>query len=372
MVCNRTKCLLRHCDPYQKDEIPQSASSKPGEPSANTVKQSPPGPAFIYLPSTFPFIAPFAMLPDRIAYGLWMSLTGGILILAACLMWNYAAAYSPVISGGLIVILLANSAIVLANGNLAGIVVGLCVIAVWCLLKERFVLAGILCFASSLAIKPHDAGLILLYFLLVGAVHRKRAMQTLAVTGLLILSSAVWVWQIAPNWIPEMQTHLIEDSAHGSFNDPGPDGATSISRTMIAITDLQAVVSTFRDDPTFYNPVSYLVGGTLLVVWSITTLRLRNSQPAVWFALAAVTCITLLVTYHRVYDAKILMLTIPACSILWAEGGAIGNTALMVTAGGFVFTGEIPIAILLSVTGHLHNPPSGLLGKMETVRSLCW
>jgi len=50
--------------------------------------------------------------------------------------------------------------------------------------------AGILCFAISLAVKPHVAGMVLLYFLLANARYRKRALQTLAVTALTLLASS--------------------------------------------------------------------------------------------------------------------------------------------------------------------------------------
>jgi hypothetical protein len=33
-------------------------------------------------------------------------------------------------------------------------------VAAWCFIKGRFIPAGILCLAVSLAIKPHDAGLV--------------------------------------------------------------------------------------------------------------------------------------------------------------------------------------------------------------------
>jgi hypothetical protein len=81
--------------------------------------------------------------------------------------------------------------------------------------------------------------------------------------------------------------------------------------------------------------------------------------------LAAVAPLTLLVTYHRAYDAKILLLTIPACAMLWAQGGATAKVALLVTTVGVVCTGEIPLAILLSMTKSLSAV--GLLGEIQTV-----
>jgi hypothetical protein len=71
----------------------------------------------------------------------------------------------------------------------------------------------------------------------------------------------------------------------------------------------------------------------------------------------------MLVTYHRSYDAKLLLLSVPACAMLWIEGGAVGWTALLVTVAGVLFTGDIPLAILMHLTRHLYAPTAGILGK---------
>jgi hypothetical protein len=108
----------------------------------------------------------------------------------------------------------------------------------------------------------------------------------------------------------------------GGLNDPE---SQFCHRPHCMVIDLQSAVSVFRDDPRIYNPVSYLVCGALLLVWSVSTLRSRFSQSRAWLALAAVVPLTMLVTYHRPWDAKLLMLTVPACAMLWAEGGAIAR-----------------------------------------------
>jgi hypothetical protein len=362
-----TECLLQHGDPYSESALLHFYRAELGEAELHNLQKRQATSLYIYMPSTFLFIAPFTMLPWGLTSVLWMMLTAASIILAAVLMWDIGANYAPIISGGLIGILLANSAIVLGNGNSAGIVVGLCVIAVWCFLKDRFVLAGILCLAICLAMKPHDAGLVWLYFLLAGGVHRKRALQTLAVTVVLGLAALLWVSHVAPHWMPEMHSNLAEVSAQGGSSDPGPTGQTTKLRATEVITDLQAVVSVFWDDTHIYNPASYLVCGVLLLVWSITTLRSHNLPALTWFALAAVAPLTMLVTYHRAYDARLLLLTVPACAILWAEGGAIGMAALLVNTAGLVLTGEIPLAILFHFTKNLHMGTESLFGKMQMV-----
>lgn len=359
------RCLLQHTDPY-KVGAPLRAYLAEGRrlplPS-ETLRQA--LTLNTYLPTTDIFIAPFAMLPWGPAHLLWMSLTAGTLILAAFLMWNFGANYAPILSGVLICLVLANSEILFAFGNAAGIAVGLCVIAVWCFLQKRFVLAGVLCLAISLAIKPHDAGLVWLYFLLAGGVYRKRAVQTLLVTAALGLSAFLWVSRVAPHWMQEWQSNLSVISAHGSVNDPGLVSVTGPLAGMVI--DLQSVISVFWNNPRIYNPVSYLVCGALLLIWLVRTLRSRLSQQTVWLALAAVVPLTMLVTYHRAYDAKLLLLSVPACAMLWAEGGPVAWIALVVNTAGIVLTGDIPSAILLIFARNLHLSTTELSGQILTV-----
>jgi hypothetical protein len=130
------------------------------------------------------------------------------------------------------------------------------------------------------------------------------------------------------------------------------------------VIDLQSAVSVFRDDPRFYDPVSYLVGGALLLAWCMRTLRGRSSQAKDWLALAVIVPLTLLVTYHRPYDARLLLLTVPACAMLWAEGGLRGRLALLATSAGMVMTGDFPLAFLLMLTKNVHPDRMLLSGKM--------
>lgn len=362
-----TECLLQHNDIYNESEFRRHSPTDLTKAPLDSVQPCRVTPLSINLPPTFLFMVPLALLPVGLASVVWMVLTATGMILAAFLMWNLGAAYAPTLTGGLVGFLLANSAVVVANGNIAGIVVSLCVIAVWCFLKERFVLAGVLCLAISLAMKPHDAALVWLFFLLANGVYRKRALQTLAVTVMLGLAAGFWVSQVAPNWMPEMRANLAAASAPGNNNDPGPAGPTSTRRSILIITDLQAAVSVFRDDPNFYNLISYAVCGVCLLVWSIATFRSSSSTASACFALAAAAPLTMLATYHRVYDAKLLLLAVPACAILWAEGGPIAKVALLVTATGLVSTGEIPLGIFFQLTKDLHPSGAGLFGKIETV-----
>jgi hypothetical protein len=65
--------------------------------------------------------------------------------------------------------------------------------------------------------------------------------------------------------------------------------------------------------------------------------------------------ISLLVSYHRNYDAKILLLTIPACGQLWSEGGVLGRVAAGVSGITFLLDGDLSITAIFEVEKKLRH-----------------
>jgi hypothetical protein len=126
------------------------------------------------------------------------------------------------------------------------------------------------------------------------------------------------------------------------------------------VLDLQVAISFFRDDPRIYNTVSYLIFAILLLVWVFVTLRSRPSPMRTWLALAAISPLTMLPFYHRQNDALLLLLTVPACALLWAEGGLTGRLALIVTTAGFVLSGDFFWVIVLSLISRMQLPATEL------------
>ena len=122
------------------------------------------------------------------------------------------------------------------------------------------------------------------------------------------------------------------------------------------VINLQSAISFFRDDPHFYNAVSYLVCGAMLIVWSISVLKSRPTRERTWLALAAISALTMLPVYHRTSDAKLLLLAVPACAMLWAKGNAVGRIAVAVTTAGVLLTGEVLWIIYLAILRNLPLP----------------
>ena len=348
------RAVIHHSNPYKDGTILREFRADGGEfPSDPIISRSVQRAILtcINLPTSLFLVAPFAYLPYGTAHLLWMMLMDGSFLVAACLMWDLGAEFNPVVAGALTGFVLANSEVLVIIGNAAAMVVGFCLIAIWCFIKNRLVMIGIVFLALSLAFKPHDAGFVWLYLLLAGGALRKRALQVLVLAIAISVPAILWVSHVAPHWMQELQSNLAATSSRGDLNDPGPSSMGA--HTLGMVVSLQTILSEFRDDPGFYNPAAYLIIGPLMLIWAAVTLRSRFSTDKMWIALAAISALSLLPVYHRIYDAKLLLLSIPACAMLWAEGGLIGWLSVGITTLAIVFTSDLPWVIFSMILSQL-------------------
>jgi hypothetical protein len=78
--------------------------------------------------------------------------------------------------------------------------------------------------------------------------------------------------------------------------------------------------------------------------------------------------------YHRQSDAKLLLLTIPACAVLLAEGGRIGRIAVTLTAAGFILTGDLWFLVVSSAfiwCFHPHGAGGSAVHYFKTMQTVC-
>lgn len=359
-------CLLQHGDPYRQDDLIRTYREVYGEIPADSygdyvlhVESR-----YFYLPTVFLVTMPLARLPFGIAQIVWMALIAGACILATYFAWDLAADKAPVLSGALLSSYLVNSLSSVAWGNAAGLAVSLCVIAVWCFLRERFVWAGILCLAISLALKPHDSGFVWLYFVLAGAVSRKRAWRSLFTLAAGSVPVLLWLTSVAPQWIQEMSSNLSQLSVRGAINDPGP--ASVLDRGACMLTNLQSVFGQIWDNPLFYNLATYGVSAVFLTVW-LKGLRMPQARERAWFLLAAIAAFSVLPIYHRLYDARLLMLTVPAFALLWSRRGLLRWLALLFTGVSFILTADLPWVAYLAWIARLHPATTGVPGELQII-----
>ena len=360
-----TRCLMHHHNPYNVEQLQREYASEDGQrpPDAPNYLQA--VVLYVNMPATFIVVAPFAALSWGPAHILWMLVTGCAFILAILLMWSAGAAYAPDVATLLACILAVNCESIFAAGNTAGMVVGFCGIAVWCFLKNRHVWLGVLLLGLSLAVKPHDSGFVWLYFLLAGKAYRRRALLSLVVTASIAAASILWVSHVAPGWVHDWRANLSTISSQGGINEPGPNSLTG--RSIYTVVDLQAAISIFRDDPRFYNIAAYAFCGSLLLPWSILTLRTPFSVSRAWLALAVAVAFGLLITYHRPWDAKLVMLAIPSCCILWAGRGRLARAAFFITGAAVLFAGDLSLAFVKTLADSLPSGTAGFGPRLVTL-----
>lgn len=342
-----TRALLQGNDPYQVGTGLQvylhegGEKFPPDEKLYELLSRQP------YLPTALLFTAPVARLPWPVARTLWMLVSQAILVFACFLMWTIAARSAPRVSLALLAVLLANCEIAFSSGNPAVLSIGLLGIAVWCFFEDRFPYIGAICLACSLMLKPHDSGMIWLGMVLLGGVYRKRALQSFAITLVFAAVAALWIGSVAPHWPSELLANLAVYNAPHGFNSPGPEAYTSAGPAMVI--DFQAALSLFKNTPGFYRPASLLVCGVLVLIWIFFTIRARGKDPNLdpWLVFAAAVPLTMLVTYHRPYDAKLYILAIPLCASLWLRKNVLGMTGLVLNALAIVATSDIPLALVL-------------------------
>jgi hypothetical protein len=341
------RCALRHTDPYDPGPVLREFEKDGGRfsPSASDEGMDQIVVTRIdNLPTAMFLVIPIAFLPWSVAQNVWMILMAGLLVTAAILTWDLGAGAAPLLWAGLAGFMLAECDLLFKGGNVAGIVVGFCVIAAWCFLNERYAWAGVVLLAASLVLKPHDSGFVWLYFLLAGGALRKRALQTLAATGVLAGCAALWIVPVSPHWLSEMHRNLEFLLAHGGASDPGPAGMSSYAAGVII--DLQSLFSFVKDNPHFYNPLAWLIAGLPILALCVSAVRKPISPQGTRLALAAISALSLLPVYHRINDACILLLALPACAMLWKQRAPQRWMALGLTSAGILFTASTPLAFL--------------------------
>ena len=357
------RCLIHGQDPYIEANVMRIYAADGHDPANQTEATLQVVTRSIYPPPILTFTVPMAFFPLKVVAVTSTLLKTTGLCVAAFLMWDLAADWAPVIGGFLLGFALANSEFVMLGGNFAGIAISLCIIAVWCFLRNRFVLLGLTCMASSLAIKPHEGWLVWLFFCVAGGIYRRRALQTLVVFMVMSLPVTLWVTLISPHWPQELHNNMELFSVRGGMMDQGLTYAKS--NTASLIIDLQSAVAFFSDDPKFCNAVSYLICGALTIWCFLTTRRARITDQTVQLALVIIAPLSMLPVYHRVADTKLLLLAVPGTALLGATAGRIGRIGLAVTFAALVATADILWAVMYMFLARLHGPNLGLGGQFR-------
>ena len=353
MVYSGSRCLLNGSDPYIQENVLRVYREEIDRQSTDSERDLLVVSRIVYPPSVFVVGLFFAVLPFVLAQTLWAAALAALFMVAAWMAWDLAADSSPILAGVVLCFCLGNSESIVLFGNPGSIAVSLAVIAAWSFLRYCFVPVGIFCLAVGLAVKPHDTFFLWLCFLLAGGVFRSAALKSLFLSLAVSLPVTLYVFYLAPHWVLELRANLQGFFAPGSTNDPAGFHGTC------AITSLQAITSYFWPDPGAYNLVAYFLCAPLIIGWIFITLRSRPTGNAAWFALATIAPLSMLPVYHRQYDAKLILLAVPALCLLWQRGGRTAWGAFIVSGVALVLNGDLPWSLLLMELNKHSQIPSG-------------
>jgi len=120
-------------------------------------------------------------------------------------------------------------------------------------------------------------------------------------------------------------------------------------------------------DPRTTLAITWCICAPLLLLWAYRTLKARPTGPAIWLGLAAAAPLTVLPTYHFQHDAKLLLIAIPACAILWSKAGRPAKLALLFTLGAILINGDIFSAIRILLTRSIIVPHAGFISHLTTL-----
>lgn len=299
------------------------------------------------LPSSIPFIAPFTLLPAIVSDKVWIGFTAGALV--AMLLVLFRSRSLPFLA---LALSLAPLHTGIRGGN-ASILVIACLGFSYFWRVERPIIAGILLGIAG-CFKPHLAGAGLLFFI----VERTwRPVIVSVLTGLAataIFTLRLEFTPIGASWIPGLFTRTLAIGYTG-----GPDDFSLVNPARYELVNLQVILGSVLSERSVINAIAIGIVVVLVALWAYAMVR-REVPPLLGFA--AINLILLLPSYHRTYDAGVIVFALAAAATL-RDGWKI--------AAAFIpFIAPIPSAIMhLVATGRL--PGSLLENKPFVLLVLC-
>ena len=273
----------------------------------------------MYPPSAFPILAPFAYLPWRAANVAWCAASVGAFLLSLKFLLKLvdlttnetltviAAAlfFSPTQTG-------------IATGNPSVLAISMTTIAICLAWRNRQLGAGLL-LGMTIALKPQTALPALVTMMLWG--YWSSIITGLAVATVFLSAGLVRALSLKRlhEWLTLLQQNITYSFMPGSLNDPSPNHWTAYQ-----IVNVQSITSLFTNSSYSYL-IGWLLGAGVLICYCY--LRRAAIKGPSWQDACIVCCLSLMLFYHRYYDAQLLLVFIPL--IVWRRRMHIAWTLLV-------------------------------------------
>ena len=324
-VYTGARCLLHDCNPYDTKQLEQQffqAGGHPGELPSWDIDVP------VYPPSTFLALSPLALFPFPAARLIWFLINVCFFVISAAMILSLSPPPHRWLATGLASFFLLTGGILLVLGQPAIFSISLLVIGCCLFLRGRYLSLASALWVLSLVVKPQIGGLIILYFLM-QRMHARYAV--VAMTGAFgVLVSAGVVLSVHPHsadWLGTLQSNLSSTLSPGGSADPRPANPQAIGDT-----NLQALTSIWVNPAHAFNLCAYALFVCLLLIL-IVAVAWKGARSALhWPALAALVVLSLLPVYHRFYDTRLLLLTVPAVLVVFQKRRVLGALIAAVTA----------------------------------------
>ncbi len=289
-------------------------------------------------PPTFVILSPLALLPWTAAKYTWLGLNLFLIIVMLVQIYRMNA---PRLGGAgrmlLIAFFLALSPLHtgFSHGQLALAVTACIVCALWMETQDRPWLAGLL-LGLAVVLKPQIGVLFILY-----AICRWRwrtATAAVLLAGLISAIGVIRLEAVGVDWLTSLQSN------YESFTNGGDGDIASTTHVAHQMVNLQYPLYMLLGSKVLANSIALMLCGlgfvlTVLAAWRA---KFRNGR---LLAYGAVSVLSLLMVYHRFYDA--VLLVIP---LAWAFGElSAGRRGRAIVALGLIAVYLLPGASLLFV-----------------------
>jgi len=308
-VYSAARCWRAHQNPYLEANIDRQYASGHGDPVR---APNPDLTASVYLPSLFPLVAPVASLDWAAAKRVWLMVELAAFALSLLCVARSELITSPLTAAWILIAFLFFSATQtgISKGQPGVLCISLLVAAMYLKRAPRAQLLAGLLLGISCCVKPNVAAP---FFLFLCWRKQWRAAAISVAVGLAVWAIALKnLLTLPPGWWLAWSANLKMSSAPGGNMDP-----TLASTGSHWLSNFQTVVGFFTTNQQLCNWVTYAVLGALVIaVFAVTRFHMNQ-----WQALALLSTLLLLGSYHRYYDLQLLMLCANAALLLYRSGG---------------------------------------------------
>jgi hypothetical protein len=296
-------------NPYDHDALDRLWPEAGGEQRNKPVKKVT---LSVYPPTTFILLAPLTFLSwpaarySLLIINITLTFLALKLLLStaqfdpgewrAILFWAIAVGLAPLHTG-------------IALGNLVVPSAAFTLLAVWAALTKRDSLAGLL-LAFAICLKPQIGGIVWLGYALQ---RRGRICLFAAAISLMVAVFAIGRLELSQaDWMNSWISNYHESVSDGGTNNPT---ASNISRHHLL--NLQWLLHTFLGQTWLVNLMVFgFVGSQLALLWTVNSKRGSSQSHILFFS--ALIVLGLLASYHRFYDATLLILPLLWSLIEWS------------------------------------------------------